>query len=158
MAMKLTRFVLTATALLVLSCTMIGCGESRSERIVGIWEGQIELQEAAVQKELDGAAADPNRLKVLRERFDQMRKTVLNVRFKETGQMDMTADIGPISQDASFTWEITERDGDKVNIKSVESQGAEEQLQVVFLDDDTFTMDAPGDNPNIGLMRFHRLR
>ncbi len=145
-------------AILLSLIIQTGCNESPQQRIVGKWEGQIELKKSVVDQELKRVASDPEEQKIFEKRFDDMKSMKMHVQFNENGAMRMSVNVGSLNRRASGKWEIARQEGDLVVIKSTESEGAEEELRVTFEDNDSFRMDPPGPNKEIGVMRFKRLR
>jgi len=165
--MNKERSVLCVVAML--ACTMLsGCGSSElkpHDRLIGQWEGKIELDQAVIQQRLSAAPEQfspgvaPTQLTrgQLQQQFDSMANMQMEVEFTKDGEMRINAHVGAMERTVRGTWELTKHDGDTLTVKMTEPEAGADEQPMTFQGNDSFIMAPPGADTKIGVMRFRRL-
>ena len=173
--MKLRALALLGVC--VISITAAGCGDSAGSstasansaapasqtkslaghKLVGAWEGAIEIDEQKVIQSLQdkNVGFDPE------EAIAILNSIAMAIDFHDDGTMRLAGTMntpnGPEESSGQGRWELVSENGKQVTIRSIEEGREGQEIELIFVDQDTFTMAPPPPNPNVGLMRFHRV-
>lgn len=138
-------------ALLAGTLLSLGCGPSPESRLVGKWQGKIEVDEAAVDARLekDGPFARAM-LKPLLTNMAQ--NATFDVEFRDDGTHTSRFKLGPVDKTQSGTWKVKAAEGDRVTLTLVEDGRTHDET--LILGDKSFTMEAPGEAEGLAKVRF----
>jgi hypothetical protein len=142
------HIALLPLCLLPLLLLAVGCGPSAEQKLIGSWEGKLEISESALAEAQDNPFAAAL--------GSAMKDMVANLRATYTFNADKTFEVvlpGPLgTMNMSGTWEVVSQSGDEVTIRMNPQQGASIDRAVTFIDADHFeTAD------DKGVLKFTRL-
>lgn len=173
--MNLRALALLAACLI--SIALAGCGDSAGNtptadasnasagkanaltghKLVGAWEGAIEIDEQKITQILQDQAEEIDPA----EAIAMLQSVAMSIDFHDDGTMLLSGTMntpgGPDQTTGSGRWELVSENGQAITIRSIEDGQQGEEIELQFVDRDTFTMAPPPPTPPIGLMRFHRV-
>lgn len=118
-------------------------------RLLGSWDGAFQLNEDAPLEAFDEAT------------IDICKSIRMLVVFHADDRLQMSAsmtlpEIGQQTTETSGTWGILSQNGDEIQLQAFDSEGEPEDVTVVFLDDNSFTMTPPNELRDLGILKFNR--
>jgi len=129
--------------LMVLTCA-VGCGGKKADqtveqfpeavqRIVGRWQGTIRFDKEKALKKLGKPA------------FEALQTIKMDIVFQEDGKMIMSADVVASNHskhgEGVATWEVTQHEGDVIQIRSVDdSTKVEDNVVITFANNGKFSI------------------
>jgi hypothetical protein len=140
--------ILSASFILVsLTVVCSGCGSSApAERLPGKWNGKVILSHETIGNSLSPA------------HIAELEKMQMGIEFTKDGQMILSGANGNVPYRSQGKWQLLGQDGDVLTIKSIESDGTQKDVVIVFDGQDKFSMPLKTEVANIGAMEFERLR
>jgi hypothetical protein len=138
-----------ATSLLAALALSLGCGNKSvppAQRLPGKWYGKM-----IVHRESVGDSLTP-------EQIAQLEKMEMGIEFSADGSMVLSGVNNNIPYKSEGKWQFVGQDGDVLTIKSIESDGNQKDVVIVFDGNDEFSMPLKTEVANIGAMRFERLK
>jgi hypothetical protein len=137
---------------------LIGCGPSAADRLVGRWEGSLQVDQDEVNRQ-QASAQSPLEKGLQNFALTGLKSMKMTLEFQADGQMAMSISLGPLNESRGGTWEVVRQQSDQVTIKSVDEKGIEQESVLTFQDPDTFLMQPPdGDGARkLGVLRFQRV-
>lgn len=138
----------------VLPITMIGCGNSAQDKLVGKWKANSELNEQAVQQMLLDAGNDLQKVQIAESIIHAYRATTMDIEFKDDGTMISQGEIGEIAG----TWQVVQEQGKKVTIVTEEGNKGAQEIELSLENKNSFYVELAGPVANFGVMRFKRIR
>ncbi|MGM0489201.1 MAG: hypothetical protein ACQESR_20875 [Planctomycetota bacterium] len=145
--------LLLCFSLLNLLC---GCGSSPRDRLVGRWHGRVQFDDEAVEDKL-GEANNPITKAVVEKLVTAAESGTMDCELKGDGEFTLTMELGPLSQDTYGQWEVVRQDAKEVTIRFTDPKGNIQDRTFKFLDDDTFTIDAPGKLKGLAVFKCTRV-
>ena len=144
-AMKWTSFV----CLFAISFATFGCSKSPpppAQRLPGKWHGKMILDRQSIGNSLTPA------------NIAELEKMKMDIEFTKEGAMVLSGlnDNKPFMSKGK--WQFIGQQGDVLTIKSIESDGNQKDVILVFEGSDEFSMPLKTEVANIGAMKFERLR
>ena len=129
-----------------------------SHRLIGNWEGQLEVDQKAVT-ELFQREGQEDKLAEALKVYQNMQMTM---GFKEGGAMTMSIKIETADtteeNSGSGTWELIRDEGNKSIVKSQEEGSTPQEIELSFEDADHFEMLPKGPFRNAAVLKFSRIR
>jgi hypothetical protein len=150
--MTMLRFVKTAicgSMLAAMLVAAVGCGKGSlppAQRLPGKWQGKMVVDRDSV-----GASLNPQQIAEL-ERME------MGIEFSKDGEMILSGINNNQPYRSQGKWQFINQDGDQLTIKSVESDGTQKDVIILFDGSDKFHMPLKTEVANIGAMTFERLR
>ena len=138
----------------VLPITMIGCGNSAKDKLVGKWKASSELNEQAVQQMFQDAGNDPLKVQIASATIQAYRATTMDIEFKRDGTMISQGEIGQIAG----IWQVVQEQGNKVTIVTEEGDKGAQEIELSLENKNSFYVELAGPVANFGVMRFKRIR
>ena len=150
--------IATICTIAVLTSTL-GCSKSNDQKLIGRWQGKIELNESEVSKTIEESEGDEITKDLLKRQFDAMAQTEITVEFKPNGEMTTSGKVNEVVQSTTSSWKATKDESNNLVVESSGPDGKDpEKITVRFENNDQFVTDPPGPNKLIGVIRFRRLR
>jgi hypothetical protein len=139
--------------------------ESARNRLVGTWNGSIEVLPDGVETTRSALAEDAEKTARFESFVESFKSTRMTLELKEDATMQMTVSAvingQEVTQPTGGTWEVSQADGDHVVVKFVRDIDQDtEAKQFTFESNDAFLTSGIGDGAfdEIAQMRFSRLR
>ena len=148
------RLLVSSWLLLCVAC--VGCGPTVEERLVGKWQGTVELDGPAIEKK--GAETQNPLLTILAKQIAENLDFRLELKADKTLASQVRA--GALSKEVTGTWKVQASDKTQATVVVSEPDG--EQTYKLVLDDDFlqgtggFSVPAWGDAAGLGTFRFKR--
>jgi hypothetical protein len=119
------------------------------QQLIGSWGGAFELSDSAPVDLFDEVTI--NICKSIR----------MQIVFHADNRLEMSAsmelpEIGAQTTETSGEWKILGQEGNQIRVQAVDPEGAPEEVTIVLLDNDTFTMTPPNELRDLGTLRFQR--
>jgi hypothetical protein len=140
---SLVPFVLGA----LIAC-LSGCSGSPApaERLPGKWNGKVILSHETIGNSLSPV------------HIAELERMKMGIEFTKDGQMILSGLNGSVPYQSKGQWKLLGQEGDVLTIKSIESDGTQKDVVLVFDGKDKFSMPLKTEVANIGAMEFERLR
>jgi len=122
-------------------------------RLIGKWNGTVEIDQPAVQRRLDQAQSNPLLRAFVEQSLEVLRIGQLDIAVRDDGTYDLTMKIGPLTNSSSGRWAVTEEKGSRLTVELTPQQGPVEFRQFHFDGKDAFRTDLPKDLSGLG--QFH---
>lgn len=138
-----------ASSLLVALVLSLGCGTKSTppaQRLPGKWYGKMVVHHESV-----GAALTPAQVA-------ELEKMEMGIEFTKTGEMVLSGVNNNVPYKSAGKWQFIGQEGDILTIKSIESDGNQKDVVIVFEGEDEFSMPLKTEVANIGAMKFARLK
>lgn len=149
------RILVCLWSLLCVAC--VGCGPTVEERLVGKWQGTVELDGAALEKK--GAETQNPLLAILAKQLAESLDFRLELKADKTLASEVRA--GALSKEVTGTWKVQSSDKTQATVVVAEPSG--EQTHKLVLDADFmdgtggFSVPAWGEAAGLGTFRFKRV-
>jgi len=137
-----------------LPITIVGCGNSAQDKLVGKWKASSDLNEQAVQLMLKDAGNDPQKLQIANATIQAYRATTMDIEFKGDGTMISQGEIGEIAG----TWQVVQEQGNAVTIVTEEGDKGAQEIELSLENKNSFHVKLAGPVADFGVMRFKRIR
>jgi hypothetical protein len=144
--------ILSASLVTLILCTltvvMTGCGGSTVpvQKLPGKWNGKVTLSRETIGNSLSPA------------HIAELEKMQMGIEFTKDGQMILSGKNGNVPYLSRGQWKLLGQEGDVLTIKSIESDGTQKDVVIIFDGNDKFSMPLKTEVANIGAMEFQRLR
>lgn len=115
------------------------------KRLPGQWSGQMVVDEEGVQ----GMPED---------RVAGLRQMKMGIAFDAQGKMVLSGVNGGQPYESQGSWELISEAGEELTLKSVESDGQQKDIVLMFEGNDIFYMPLKTEVANLGAMKFERMR
>ena len=138
-----------ATSLLAALALSLGCSSKTtppSQRLPGKWYGKMIVHHESV-----GNALTPAQIA-------DLEKMEMGIEFTKDGAMVLSGVNNNVPYQSAGKWQFIGQEGDILTIKSIESDGNQKDVVIVFEGNDEFSMPLKTEVANIGAMKFERLR
>ena len=112
----------------------------------GTWQGQVVVNDSEAAKKLG------------EQRVAALREIRMEMTFRPDGTLQLAGETAGQPYTSENRWDLVGTDGNKLTIKSVDSQGQEKNVELFFLDSHSFEMPLSTEVADLGAMRFTRLR
>jgi hypothetical protein len=126
--------------------------------LVGQWRGGVEIDEAAVQRKLDEAGANPLQRAFARSVSRGLQNSTIDLQLHEDGSFDAAIKLGALSSADHGKWSIASQQGARTTVEMMGKNGRQEHRLVTFEDNDTFTTELPGEAQGLGVFRCRRVQ
>lgn len=126
-------------------------------RLVGRWNGTIEIDQAAVERRLAQTRANPLMRALLQPTLEALRVGgTLDLTLRADGTYELTTKLGPLASSAVGQWGVTEELATRVTVELTPAQGDVEYRQFHFDGKDSFRTDLPKELSGLGHFRCRR--
>lgn len=125
-------------------------------RLTGHWIGSIDVDQAAVDRKLEQAKANPLVRAFLQQSIEPLKAGQLDLNFNSDGSYQLRVDLGPFSSRTSGQWSITQESGSRMTVEMVPSSGPNEYRPIRFEGNDVFVCDLPNELAGLGQFRCRR--
>ena len=115
------------------------------ERLPGDWAGVMVIDEAGVK----GLPAD---------RVEALRAMQMGVSFTPQGEMILSGYNNGQPYESKGAWQLVKEEGDQLTLRSVEADGTQKDIVLMFDGNDRFLMPLKTEVANLGAMQFERMR
>jgi hypothetical protein len=132
-----------------LVAALSGCSGSApapAQRLPGKWNGKVILTRETIGNSLRPAE------------IAELERMKMGMEFTADGKMILSGLNGNVPYQSQGKWQLISQEGDVLTFKSIESDGFQKDIVVVFDGKDKFTMPLKTEMANIGAMEFERLR
>lgn len=146
--------LLTAPLFATLVC-LAGCGGTAQPEaanqvapaidvaIEGTWQGQMIVNAAAAADKLDAA------------KIESLKAMTMQMTFRDNGTLELASGG---QQPSENRWDLVGVEGNKLTIKSIEKDGQEKNIDLFFIDSNSFDIPLTTEVAELGAMRFTRVR
>lgn len=138
-----------ATSLVAALALSLGCGSKPTppqQRLPGKWYGKMIVHHESVGNSLTPA------------QIAQLEKMEMGIEFTKDGGMVLSGVNNNVPYQSQGKWQFIGQEGDILTIKSIESDGNQKDVVIVFEGNDEFSMPLKTEVANIGAMKFERLK
>ena len=125
-------------------------------RLVGQWKGTIEIDQEAVVRRLDQSKSNPLVRAFVQQSLEVLRIGALDIAMRPDGTYDLSMKLGPLTNNGSGRWSVTEEAGARITVELIPDQGPLEYRQFHFDGKDAFTTELPKDLSGLGNFRCRR--
>ncbi len=132
-----------------ISLAAVGCNKSSpppSQRLPGKWHGKVILDRESIGNSLTAA------------NIADLEKMEMGIEFTKEGAMVLSGINNKQPYQSQGKWQFIGQEGDVLTIKSIESDGNQKDVVIIFEGSDQFSMPLKTEVANIGAMKFERLR
>ncbi|QDU30736.1 hypothetical protein ETAA8_58840 [Anatilimnocola aggregata] len=147
--LRFVQSTVLGSFLAALAVASVGCGSGSpppAQRLPGAWHGKM-----VVDKESVGSSLTPLQIADL-ERME------MGIEFTKEGAMVLSGVNNNQPYKSEGKWQFISQEGDQLTIKSLESDGTQKDVIILFDGTDKFHMPLKTEVANIGAMTFERLR
>lgn len=142
---------------LVAILSAVGCGGSSGtagkdpvQLLPGEWQGSMVVDRESVGATLSAA------------QIAELERMKMGISFNSNGASAGDMVISGVNNNTPYQsqgrWELLSKEGDTVTIKSIEADGSQKPVVIVFENENAFYMPLKTEVANIGAMKFERLR
>lgn len=138
---------------LVAILSAVGCGGSSGtagkdpvQLLPGEWQGSMVVDRESVTGQLSEA------------QIAELERMKMGISFSATGDMLISGVNNNSPYQSQGRWELLSKEEDVLTIKSIEADGSQKPVVIVFENENAFYMPLKTDVANIGAMKFERLR
>ncbi|MFO0818176.1 MAG: hypothetical protein U1A77_09565 [Pirellulales bacterium] len=128
------------------------------QRLHGTWIGKVEIDSDAMNAKLREFEANPLQKLLFQGISASLASGKLELGFLEHGEFSVDLQMGPLSTKATGNWRVVESSPTGVTVELQPKTGPSDTRRLLFIDDDTFTTDLPGEARSLGRFRCERLR
>lgn len=144
---------------ILIAIAATGCGRSPKQRLVGKWQGAIEFDEQAVQKQREKVSKNVIAKAFLEKAIEGFESGTVNIELKADNSFTLTVEIGPFKRASFGKWEVVSAIGNLVVVRLIDQNHRVEQVSLKFVDNNTFTMDIIGkDAQDLAVFRCNRVQ
>lgn len=143
------KWISVGLCLAAVAVAAIGCSKSSpppAQRLPGKWYGKI-----VADRESIGNSLTP-------EQIAGLEKVELGFEFSADGKLDSSGVWDNTPFKSQGTWQFISQEGDVLNISTLEGNGEQKPVVLVFEGNDSFTIPYKTEVANIGGIKFERVR
>lgn len=149
--LHLSIFIVTAT--LVLS----GCAPSAKDKLIGKWQGTIEVDDAKLQQKLGAASNNPIQKAITAKLIEAVKQGTMEFELKADDSFSSSVNLGLLSKDASGTWKVVNDNGNQITVTLTDQEGKVEQTTLTFSEDGSFEIVPDGEAGEVAIFRCRRV-
>jgi len=135
-----------------------GCGGSKAPKtarqpvesidvaLEGTWRGQMLVNEEEAAKKLQA------------DQIAALKEIQMEMTFREDGSLTLAGETNGAPYTSQNRWDLVDVEGNKLTIKSIDSDGSEKNIDLFFNDSNSFDMPLSTEVAELGAMRFTRVR
>jgi hypothetical protein len=119
------------------------------QQLIGRWEGAFELSDTAPVDLFE------------EETIDICKSIRMQIDFQADNRLKMSAsmtlpEIGQQTTETSGEWKVLGQNGNEIRVQAVDPEGEPEEVTIILVDNDHFTMTPPNELRDLGTLRFRR--
>ncbi|MDP6447307.1 MAG: hypothetical protein QGG36_10095 [Pirellulaceae bacterium] len=155
--MTLDRSSLLGLVILV-AVLCSGCGPSAKDRLIGRWQGTIEVDDTKVQQKLDEAGNNPIKQAIAKKFIEAIKQGTMDFELKADGSFTSSVRLGPLTKDTYGNWKVLTDAGDRITVQLTDHNGQTNQPTLAFADDGAFAVEAEGEASEFAVFRCRRVK
>jgi len=147
--LRYVKSAVIGSFLAALVITAVGCGSGSpppAQRLPGKWHGKMIVDRESVGSSLTA------------QQIADLEKMEMGIEFTKEGAMVLSGVNNNQPYQSAGKWQFITQEGDQLTIKSLESDGTQKDVIILFDGTDKFHMPLKTEVANIGAMTFERLR
>ena len=115
------------------------------QRLPGDWAGVMVIDEEGVK----GLPAD---------KIEALKAMEMGVSFSPQGEMILSGYNNGQPYESKGAWQLVKENGDELTLRSIEADGTQKDIVLMFNGNDRFLMPLKTEVANLGAMQFERMR
>lgn len=134
-----------------------GCTPSAKDKLVGKWQGTIEVDDTKLQQKLGATGNNPIQKAIAAKMIEAVKQGSMEFELKADDSFTSSVNLGILSKDTYGTWKVIDDSGNQITVALTDQEGKVEQPTLTFSEDGSFEIVPEGEAGDVAVFRCRRV-
>ncbi|HAY78383.1 MAG TPA: hypothetical protein DCY79_01105 [Planctomycetaceae bacterium] len=141
----------------VFTALISGCAPSAKDKLVGKWQGTVEVDNTKLQQKLGSAGSNPFKKALAAKMIEMVKQGTMEFDLKADDSFSSSLSMGLLSQDTHGTWKVVQDNGNQITLELTDHKNKIQQSTLTFADDGSFEIVPEGEAGEVAIFRCRRV-